>query len=108
MVSPFVRLFLFVAQPNGTLRHALVGLVINRLPVADPSPDRDDHFGETNPPEALAIIRKATFQWASGLCLAVHESRIGQRQVEHSNLGTVGYATLTSPRNLSHDCTLLN
>jgi hypothetical protein len=37
--------------------------MINRIPFADPSPDRDDQCGELNPPELLVIRPKATFQW---------------------------------------------
>jgi hypothetical protein len=37
--------------------------MINRIPFADPSPDRDDQCGELNPPELLVIRPKAAFQW---------------------------------------------
>jgi len=37
--------------------------MMKRIPFADPSPDRDDHFGLPEPPESLIVTRKATFQW---------------------------------------------
>jgi hypothetical protein len=37
--------------------------MMTRIPIADPSPDRDDPCGVPEPPESLAINRKAAFQW---------------------------------------------
>jgi hypothetical protein len=37
--------------------------MMKRIPFADPSPDRDDHFGVPEPPESFTITRKAAFQW---------------------------------------------
>jgi hypothetical protein len=37
--------------------------MMNKIPFADPSPDRDDHLGVPKPSEPLAITRKAPFQW---------------------------------------------
>ncbi len=34
-----------------------------RIPLADPSTDRDEHCGVLNSPEPLPLIRKAAFQW---------------------------------------------
>jgi hypothetical protein len=40
--------------------------MMNKMPFADPSPDRDDHFGVPKLPEALATNREATFHWPPG------------------------------------------
>jgi hypothetical protein len=37
--------------------------MMNKIPFADPSPDRDDHLGVPKPSEPLAIPRNAAFQW---------------------------------------------
>jgi hypothetical protein len=37
--------------------------MMNKIPFADPSPDRDDHLGVPKPSEPLAITRNAAFQW---------------------------------------------
>ena len=34
-----------------------------RIPFADPSPDRDDHYEEPTLPEVLTSRTKAAFQW---------------------------------------------
>jgi hypothetical protein len=53
-----------VAQHMGPLRHALRSTtVMNQIPFADPSPDRDDHCGGPEPSELLVTRPKAAFQW---------------------------------------------
>jgi hypothetical protein len=37
--------------------------LMNRIPFADPSPDLDSHSDESKPPDRIAIIPKAAFQW---------------------------------------------
>jgi hypothetical protein len=36
---------------------------MDRIPLADPSTDRDDHCGVPTSPEPVVIIQKAAFQW---------------------------------------------
>ena len=44
--------------------------MMTRIPFADPSPDRDDPVAYPEPPESLAINRKAAFQWPPDCTLA--------------------------------------
>ena len=37
--------------------------MMNKIPFADPSPDRDDHCGGPEPPEPVVPRPKAAFQW---------------------------------------------
>jgi hypothetical protein len=37
--------------------------MMHRIPFADPSSDRDDHYGEPTLPEVVASRPKAAFQW---------------------------------------------
>ena len=37
--------------------------MINRIPIADPSPDPETQADEPRPPEPLVTKPKATFQW---------------------------------------------
>jgi hypothetical protein len=37
--------------------------MMHRIPFADPSPDREDHVGEPNPPQLFVTRPKAAFQW---------------------------------------------
>jgi hypothetical protein len=37
--------------------------MVYRIPFADPSTDRDDHYGEPTSSEVLARRPKAAFQW---------------------------------------------
>jgi hypothetical protein len=48
-----------------SLRHALVrnAPMMPRILLADPSPERDDHYGEPTLSEGLARRPKAAFQW---------------------------------------------
>jgi hypothetical protein len=45
------------ATPSG------VPPIMNRIPAADPSPDRDDYCGGPEPPELPVARPKAAFQW---------------------------------------------
>jgi hypothetical protein len=37
--------------------------IMNKIPFADPSPDRDDHCGGPEPPKPVVPRPKAAFQW---------------------------------------------
>jgi hypothetical protein len=53
-----------VAQHVGPLRHALGSTtVMNKIPLADSSPERDDHCGGPEPSELLVTRPKAAFHW---------------------------------------------
>jgi len=53
-----------VAQHMGPLRHAIGSTtVMNKIPFADRSPDRDDHCGGPELSELLVTRPKAAFQW---------------------------------------------
>jgi hypothetical protein len=52
-------------RSEGTLRHAVRGMIpmMQKIPFADPSPDRDDHCGEPASSAVIANKPKAAFQW---------------------------------------------
>jgi hypothetical protein len=66
------------------LRHAAMRSqpMMTRIPVADPSPDRDDQLGVPNPTEPLPSPEGGV-PVAARLRVAVHGSQIGQRCIAY-------------------------
>ena len=76
--------------------------MMSRIPLADASPDRDDHFGLPEPPESVPVNRKAAFQWPPDGAWPFMDCKSGQRYLEaipryDLNLGTFGYAAAAVP-----------